>query len=402
MTNTLTAAQAIIQRDNEYVEHTYARFQIALVKGQGARCWDADGKEYIDLTSGIGVNSLGFCDPEWTAALYAQLTTLQHTSNLYYTEPCTKLAEVLCTRSGMKKVFFGNSGAEANEGAIKTARKWGHVHHGPNCHNIITLKQSFHGRTLTTLAATGQDQFHKHFDPFTNTFSYAEANNIAQLESMIDENTCAVMVEFVQGEGGVRALKQEYVTALAELCARKDILLIDDEVQTGIGRTGKLFAYEHYGVTPDIVTCAKGLGGGLPIGAVLFGEKTAGTLQSGDHASTFGANPAVCAGALVVLNRLNEDGLAQVNETAKTLRAGIAGISRKYAGMTVDIGGLGLMIGISLPYITAKDAVAAGIKNGLLMLTANVRLRMLPPLTITPEETAEALNRLDKAVRSFV
>ncbi|MDR1263454.1 MAG: aspartate aminotransferase family protein [Oscillospiraceae bacterium] len=399
--STQGAAQAIISRDNTYVEHTYARFPIALVKGQGARCWAADGKEYIDLTSGIGVNSLGFCDPEWTSAVYAQLTTLQHTSNLYYTEPCTTLAEALCTRSGMKKAFFGNSGAEANEGAIKAARKWGHVHHGPSCHNIITLKQSFHGRTLTTLAATGQEQFHKEFDPFPTGFSYAEPNDITSLESMIDENTCAVMIEFVQGEGGVRALTQGYAKAVDELCARRGILLIDDEVQTGIGRTGKLFAYEHYGVMPDIVTCAKGLGGGLPIGAILFGEKTKGTLQPGEHASTFGANPAVCAGALAVLNRLNEDGLRQVNLTAQTIRTGLTDIIRRYSGMTRDIGGLGLMIGVSLPMVSAKDAVNVGIKHGVLTLTAHDRLRLLPPLTITPDETADALNRIEKAARSF-
>ncbi|MDR0396281.1 MAG: aspartate aminotransferase family protein [Oscillospiraceae bacterium] len=392
----------MITRDRQYVANTYARFPIALAKGQGARCWDADGREYIDLTSGIGVNSLGFCDPEWIKAVGAQLATLQHTSNLYYTQPGIELARTLCQRSGMKKAFFCNSGAEANEGAIKAARKWGHSRRGPNCHNIITLKGSFHGRTLAALAATGQDHFHKDFDPFPDGFSYAEPNSAAALESLADENTCAIMVEFVQGEGGVRALDRSFARAIAKLCEEKDILLIDDEVQTGIGRTGTLFAYEQYGVTPDIVTCAKGLGGGLPIGAILFGDKTETVLKPGDHASTFGANPAICAGALVVLDRINEDGLRQVNESAKTIRSGLSDIIRRLTGITPSVGGLGLMIGVSVPYVSAREAVNAGIKQGVLTLTASDRLRLLPPLTITPEETAEALRRMEKAGRSFV
>ncbi|GHU71749.1 acetylornithine aminotransferase [Clostridia bacterium] len=398
---TASKSQEIITRDKGYVANTYGRFPVALVRGQGARCWDADGKEYIDLTSGIGVNSLGFSDPEWAAAVYGQLSALQHTSNLFYTEPCGKLAEKLCERSGMKKVFFGNSGAEANEGAIKTARKWGHTHHGPNCHNIITLKQSFHGRTLTTLAATGQDIFHKHFDPFPTGFTYAEPNNIGALESMIDENVCAVMVEFVQGEGGVRALDQAYASAVAELCAKKGILLIDDEVQTGIGRTGKLFAYEHYGVQPDIVTCAKGLGGGLPIGAILFGDKTENTLQPGEHAATFGANPAICAGALVVLERIDDAQLKVIADLSKRLRTFISEKVERIAGIMPDIGGLGLMIGVTVPYVSAKAVVDEGIRQGVLTLTARDRLRLLPPLTITTDELDEGMARLEKAARKL-
>ncbi|MDR1600707.1 MAG: aspartate aminotransferase family protein [Oscillospiraceae bacterium] len=392
----------IITRDRQYVASTYGRFPVALVKGRGARCWDSEGKEYIDLTSGIGVNSLGFCDPEWAEAVSGQLTTLQHTSNLYYTGPGAALAETLCLRSGMRKAFFGNSGAEANEGAVKAARKWGHARRGPDCHNIVTLKGSFHGRTLAALAATGQDQFHKDFHPFPAGFSYAEPNDISSLESLADGNTCAVMVEFVQGEGGVRALDQSYVDAVAKLCRERDILLIGDEVQTGIGRVGTLFAYERYGVKPDIVTCAKGLGGGLPIGAILFGEKTETTLKPGDHASTFGANPAVCAGALVVLNRLDDDGLRHVNETSKIIRSRLSNIVKRYTGMEPWIGGLGLMIGMDVPYVSAKEVVSAGIRHGALTLTARDRLRLLPPLNITPEETEEALRRLEKAGGSLV
>lgn len=381
------------QRDMNYVAHTYGRFPLALVRGKGARCWDADGKAYIDMTSGIGVNALGFCDVEWANAVHAQLLTLQHTSNLYYTLPCGEIAEMLCTRTGMRSVFFANSGAESNEGAIKCARKYGHLHHGPGCHNIVTLSQSFHGRTVTTLAATGQDAFHHQFDPFTDGFSYAPPNDLDGTLALIDANTCAVMIELVQGEGGVLPLDQAYVTNLAAYCRAHDVLLIVDEVQTGIGRTGTLFAFERYGLIPDIVTCAKGLGGGLPIGAVLFGEKCADVLQPGEHATTFGGNPAICAGVKVVLNRINDAFLDEVEQKGAYIREKLAALT-----CVESVSGLGLMIGATLSGITAREAALRGIECGVLLLTAKDRLRLLPPLTITWEEINEAFSKIEQVL----
>ncbi|HML46610.1 MAG TPA: aminotransferase class III-fold pyridoxal phosphate-dependent enzyme, partial [Clostridia bacterium] len=310
----------IMERDQAYVANTYARFPIALVRGEGARCWDADGKAYIDLTSGIGVNALGFCDAKWAEAVSKQLLTLQHTSNLFYTEPCGKLAQTLCERAGMRKVFFSNSGAESNEGAIKCARKYGHMRRGADCHKIIALDQSFHGRTLATLMATGQAVFHQNFHPFPEGFVHAPANDLPGTLALADEQTCAIMIEMVQGEGGVWPLDAEYVHGIADYCRDNDVLLIVDEVQTGIGRTGTLFAYQQFGIQPDIVSCAKGLGGGLPIGAVLFGERTEGVLVKGDHATTFGAGPALCAGALEVLARLDEEFLEEVRKKGEHIR----------------------------------------------------------------------------------
>lgn len=386
--------QEIQARDQAYVAQTYGRFPVALVRGKGALCWDADGKEYVDMTSGIGVNSLGFCDPAWAEAVYGQLTTLQHTSNLFYTLPCGEAAELLCKRTGMKNVFFANSGAESNEGAIKCARKYGHMNHGESCHNIVTLHQSFHGRTVTTLAATGQDTFHHQFDPFTEGFAYAPANDFAGTIAVIDGNTCAVMIEMVQGEGGVLPLDADYVTALAEYCHARDILLIVDEVQTGIGRTGTLFAYEQFGITPDIVTCAKGLGGGLPVGAVLFGKKTAGVLAAGEHATTFGGNPVVCAGAKAVLERMDEAFLTEVHAKAEHIRAKLLKMPHIKA-----VSGLGMMLGATLDGVSARDVVMAGIQNGVLTLTAKDRLRLLPPLSITWEELDGALSKIEKTLR---
>ncbi|MDR1569825.1 MAG: aspartate aminotransferase family protein [Oscillospiraceae bacterium] len=385
----------IIQRDKEYVANTYGRFPIALTRGKGARCWDADGKEYIDFSSGIGVNSLGFSDPDWAAAVFAQLITLQHTSNLYYTEPGGLLAKTLCERSGMKKVFFANSGAESNEGAIKCARKYGHINRGADCDTIITLEQSFHGRTLAALSATGQHAFHTQFEPFPTGFKYAPPNDLDALNAMVDNNICAIMIEIVQGEGGVLTLDRAYIEGVARLCAERDVLLIVDEVQTGVGRTGTLFAYQQFGVLPDIVTCAKGLCGGLPIGAVLFGEKTADTFAPGDHATTFGANPAVCSGALHVLSRLNDEYLPRVRKLGERVRAQISAMPH-----VTGVSGLGLMIGATLDGITSREVVNAGIENGVIALTAKDRLRLLPPLNITDAELDEGLHRLEHALRS--
>lgn len=389
-------SQDIISRDQQYVAHTYARFPVALTRGKGARCWDAEGREYIDFTSGIGVNALGFSDPGWAAAVFAQMITIQHTSNLYYTEPCGALAEELCKRSGMKKVFYANSGAESNEGAIKCARKYGHDHHGPDCDTVVTLDQSFHGRTLATLSATGQDAFHTKFDPFPAGFRHALPNDINALKAMTDDKVCAVMIEIVQGEGGVVPLDAEYIKGVAALCAQRDILFIVDEVQTGIGRTGSLFAYQQFGVLPDVVTTAKGLCGGLPLGAVLFGEKTELTLGQGDHATTFGANPALCAGALYVLSQLDDERLCRVRMLGVRIRTRLASMPHVKA-----VSGLGLMIGAQLEGASARDVVNAGIANGVIALTAKDRLRLLPPLTITDEELDAGMNLLEQALTAI-
>ncbi len=388
------ANQTIWEIDQQYVAHTYTRFPIAIVKGEGAHCADDAGHEYIDMTSGIGVNALGFADKGWADAVHRQLCTLQHTSNLYATGPCAELAKQLCTRTGMKKVFFANSGAETNEGAIKCARKWGHANHGPDCHTIVTLTQSFHGRTVTTLAATGQGAFHQHFHPFTEGFRYAPAGNLEGTLAQIDDNVCAVMIEMVQGEGGVVPLAKEYVQGIADACASKNILLIVDEVQTGIGRTGTLFAFEQFGITPDIVTCAKGLGGGLPIGAVLFGEKTETVLCPGEHATTFGGSPGVAAGALYVLSQIDEKFLQSVKEKGAYIREKLSAMPH-----VTGVSGLGLMIGATLSGATARAVVEKGIANGVLTLTAKDRLRLLPPLSITKEEIDEGLARLESALK---
>ena len=303
--------------DNQYVAHAYGRFDVALTKGQGSTLYDENGKKYIDFGSGIGVTAFGINDPVWTKAVEEQLHRVQHTSNLYYTAPCAKLAQLLCEKSGMKKVFFGNSGAEANEGAIKFARKYSFDKYGAGRSTIITLVNSFHGRTITTLAATGQDSFHKVFDPFTPGFKYCPANDIAALQAAATDDVCAVLFECVQGEGGVNNLSPTFVSAIAKLAKEKDILIAVDEVQTGNGRTGTYFAYQQYGITPDIVTTAKGLGGGLPIGAVLFGEKLQDTMTPGSHGSTFGGNPVVAAGACSIVERIDDVFLREVQRNCE-------------------------------------------------------------------------------------
>ena len=382
--------EKVISRDNDYILHTYGRSQVVLAEGEGMTARDADGKSYLDFTSGIGVNSLGYCHPAWVRAVADQAATLQHTSNLYYTAPDGKLAKKLCRRTGLDAVFFGNSGAEANEGAIKCARKYSVDTYGESRNKVITLVNSFHGRTLATLTATGQDVFHHDFGPFPGNFDYVPAGDFAALEKAADKDTCAVMMELVQGEGGVMALDPEYVQAVRALCDEKDLVLIVDEVQTGVGRTGTFLCCEHYGLKPDIVTLAKGLGGGLPIGAVLMNEKVAAGMGPGSHGSTFGGNPVVCAGANVVLDKLDDAFLANVNERAVQLRTGLAKLPR-----VKSITGIGLMVGIEfLEGIQAADVLAACREKGLLVLTAKTRLRLLPPLTLTAHDVDLALEIL--------
>lgn len=382
--------------DDAYVLHTYGRFPLALEKGENATCWDFEGKKYIDFTSGIGVNSFGFADPVWAAAVAKQASTLQHASNLYYTEPCAQLAKKLCEKSGMKKVFFANSGAEANEGAIKTARKYSFLKYGKGRSTILPLVNSFHGRTVTTLAATGQDVFHNYFFPFTEGFTFAKANDIADLEEKLTPDVCAVMMELVQGEGGVIALDKDYVKRVERLCREKDVLLLIDEVQTGVGRTGTFYAYQQYGIKPDVVTSAKGIGGGLPLAAVLFSDTTETVLTAGDHATTFGGNPVACAGGNTVLDRMDEAFFKEVREKAAYMREKLSKMPH-----VTDVSGLGLMIGVSLDEPAAKDVVLKGIENGIILLTAKKKIRLLPPLTIRYDEIDEGLGKLEYVLSSL-
>ena len=372
--------------DQTYVANTYARFPVTIVKGKGSLVWDDTGKEYIDLSTGIAVDVFGVADEEWMAAVISQLGTLQHISNLYYTEPCAKLAQMLCEKTGMKKVFFGNSGAEANECAIKAARKWSEDKKGKDYSTVITLKNSFHGRTITTLAATGQDVFHHDFTPLTEGFVYAEPNDLDDLARLIHGNKCAaVMMEVVQGEGGVMPLDESYVQGAAKLCAQNDLLLICDEVQIGNGRSGMLYGYMTYGIQPDIVSTAKGLAGGLPLGATLLGEKVQNVLSAGMHGSTFGGNPVCCAGAINVLSRLDDTMLAGVRERSAYIRrelSGAPGIS--------GISGLGLMLGIQTEK-NASDIIAACREKGVLVIKAKDKLRLLPALNIPMEQLEKAV-----------
>ena len=374
--------------DSKYIANTYARFPIVLEHGKGSLVWDTDGREYIDMGSGIAVNAFGLADSEWIAAVTAQLGKLQHVSNLYYSEPDALLAEQLCSRTGMKKVFFANSGAEANECAIKCARKYAADKYGADKrYKIVTLKNSFHGRTITTLAATGQDELHRDFQPLTEGFLYTPANDCAALKELVesDEAIAAIMFELVQGEGGVMPLTQEFVSCISEICAAKDILMICDEVQTGNGRTGTLYAWMQYGITPDIMSTAKGLGGGLPIGACLFGEKTENTLTAGTHGSTFGGNPAVCAGALNILSRIDDALLADVKAKSEYIVSELTG-----APGVESVAGLGLMLGIKTTK-PLNDVVTACRENGVLVLTAHGKMRLLPALNIPMELVKKAV-----------
>ena len=374
------------QLENTYMAETFSRFPVAIERGEGATLFDTEGKRYVDFGSGIAVNIFGANDEKWKAAVIDQLSRIQHVSNYYYSEPQLDLAELLCFRTGAKRVFFANSGAEANECALKAARKYSFDKYGEGRKKIISLNGSFHGRTLFTLTATGQEAFHRFFGPFVPEVVSVDANMKAvEKES---ENACAVIIECVQGESGVEALDKGFVRALRTFCDEHDILLICDEVQSGNGRTGKFCAYEHYGITPDIMTTAKGLGGGLPIGACLFFEKTEHTLKPGDHGSTFGGNPVCCAGAVSIVSRLSEDFLLEVQGKAEYLRAklkGFDGVKR--------VSGLGLMIGLEVEK-PAKEIAQNCLKRGLLVLTAHEKVRIVPPLNITKTEMDEGLTIL--------
>lgn len=370
---------------------SYGRYPLAMKQGSGRRCEDEDGKQYIDFGSGIGTNSLGYCDEKWADAVCAQVRTLQHNSNYYYTQVQADFAERLCAIAGYDKVFFGNSGAEANECAIKVARKYSFDKYGKGRHTIITLVNSFHGRTIATLSATGQDVFHNYFFPFVEGFVNVEANNIDDLKAKLEDKTvCAVMLEYVQGEGGVNKLDKEFVDAVYELCAPKDILVIADEIQTGVGRTGKFLAGDHYGKKADITTLAKGIAGGLPMGACLVNEKLAGVLTAGTHGSTFGGNPIACAGGLAVLDRIGSKGfLDGVCAKAEHFRTRLEKCSE-----VAGVSGLGLMIGITLKSKKAADVAKAALDKGLLVLTAKEKVRLLPPLTIEVSEIDAGLDLL--------
>ena len=386
--------QEIKDRDGQFVMHTYPRFDVDIDHGAGATLYTAEGRAYIDFSSGIGVNSVGCAHPKWVAALTNQAVKLGHMSNLFYTQPCGALAQVLCARSGMSNVFFANSGAESNEGMIKLARKYSFDKYGKGRGTILTLQNSFHGRTITTLSATGQDSFHNFFFPFTEGFRHAEASREG-IEAVAGHDVCAVMLELVQGESGVYPMDRGFVHDLAVLCAERDWLLLIDEVQTGIGRTGTLFAYQQYGILPDAVSFAKGIAGGLPFGGVLANEKCRDVLTPGTHATTFGGNPVCAAAALAVLEILDDDALVAVGEKGRYLRNAIESMGLPCLGATR---GLGLMIGIAVE--GNNRALAAKLMDrGLLVLTAGPALRLLPPLTITKEEMDKGLDIFEKTLR---
>ncbi|MBE7061676.1 MAG: aspartate aminotransferase family protein [Clostridiales bacterium] len=385
----------ISEIDKQYVANTYARFPVEIVSGKGSYLYSSDGKEYIDMGSGIGVTAFGIADDEWISAVTAQLGRVQHTSNLYYTEPCARLAELLCNRTGMKKVFFGNSGAEANECAIKVARKYAADKKGKEYNVIITLQNSFHGRTLATLSATGQDKFHELFNPLVPGFVHTPANDLEALKKAVKNNkACAVMIECVQGEGGVNCLDKDFVLGVQEVCRQNDLILIVDEVQTGNGRTGKLYSYMNFGITPDVVTTAKGLGGGLPIGCCLMNEKTESVLGFGDHGSTFGGNPVCAAGAISVLERLTDEFLAEVDKKSKYVFDELKGVKG-----VESISGAGLMIGIKTTR-PVKEVLSECIENGVLCLTAKDKLRLLPALNIPVEALKKAVSVIKEAVKN--
>ena len=375
--------------DEQYVMHSYGRFQVAIDHGKGATVWAVDGKEYIDFSAGIGVCSLGYGDPGWVEAVSTQAAKLGHISNLFYTEPYAKVAQKLCVRTGMSNVMFGNSGAEANEGMIKLARKYSFDRYGKGRGTVITLHNSFHGRTITTLAATGQDKFHNYFFPFTEGFRYADANDLDSVEAVAGHDVCAVMMELVQGEGGVLPLDLEFVQKVAELCAKRDWLLLVDEVQSGMGRTGSLFAFQQYHIQPDVVSFAKGIAGGLPFGGIMANEKCREVFSPGTHGTTFGGNPVAAAAACHVLDRMDDAFLAQVKEKGAYLRQAIEAMELPCLGKTR---GLGMMIGIDVVGEQTNSQLAAKlIESGLLILTAGPGLRLLPPLTITQEEMDKGL-----------
>ena len=382
--------------DHAHTLQTYGRFDVDVDHGQGATLWDLAGRTYIDFTSGIGVCSVGYGNEKWARAIYDQALTLGHISNLFYSQPYARLAGALCARSGMAAAFFGNSGAEANEGLLKLARKYSHDKYGAGRGTILTLRNSFHGRTLATLAATGQDVFHQHFFPFPEGFRHTGANDLADVEAQAGEDVCAVLLELVQGEGGVLPMDRDFVRALAGLCEQRDWLLLVDEVQTGIGRTGTLFAFQQYGIRPDAVSFAKGIAGGLPMGGFLVNEKCRPVLGPGSHASTFGGNPVCSAAALAVLDILDEAALNRVREKGAYLRERIEAMGKRCLGATR---GLGLMIGVEVrPGWSNRELVARLAGHGLLMLTAGPALRLLPPLTIPKGEMDQGLAILDRGL----
>ena len=395
MTN--TTSNEIKQLDSDYIAQTYGRFNLALSHGKGCQVWDFEGNEYLDFTSGIGVNSLGWADEDWLNAVVHQASSLAHTSNLFFTEPSSRLAKKLAEASGLKRVFFANSGAEANEGAIKTARKYSHDKYGKDRATVLTLVNSFHGRTISTLSATGQEVFHQHFFPFTKGFDHTPANELRALETRLGQkDVCAIILEVVQGEGGVCSLDHEYLQGVQALCHQYDALLIIDEVQTGVGRTGTMFAYQQFGLTPDIITLAKGLGGGLPIGAFVLGEKVQDTLGKSDHGSTFGANPVSCAGANAVLAKIDDAFLAEIKRKGEKLQKALAALPK-----VKSVSGLGLMIGVEFEEGTkAADIVAKCIEKGVLFLTAKTKLRLLPPLIINDEQIEKGIALLKEVLEA--
>ena len=387
----------IIELDKENIVNTYKRFNVVLTSGHGSILVDENGMEYIDFSTGIGTNIFGICDEEWKNAVISQVNKIQHTSNLYYSEPQVRLAKMLCEKTGMKKVFFANSGAETNECAIKTARKYSFDKYGENRYEIITLVNSFHGRTIATLSATGQDVFHKYFGPFVDGFKYVHANDIEELNNTISDKTCAIMIETVQGEGGVNALNPEFIKYIDKVCKEKDLVFIVDEVQTGNGRTGYLYSYMEYGVSPDVVTTAKGLAGGLPFGAILFSEKTANTLGYGEHGTTFGGNPIAAAAAYSVISRIDDKLLAHVKEARLLIEEKLKNVEN-----VVSVSGKGLMVGIALKDgIQASEVVAEGIKNGVIALTAKTKIRLLPPLNISLDDLSKGLDILIDIINRY-
>ncbi len=380
--------------DKSFVANTYGRFDLEITHGSGSLVYDSEGNEYIDLSTGIAVNTFGMCDPVWINAVTEQLNKFQHTSNLYYTEPCAKLAQLLSQKTGCKKVFFGNSGAEANECAIKVARLWASENKGDEYFNVVTLKNSFHGRTITTLSATGQDVFHKYFNPLTDGFVYAEANNLESVEKMFSENKCcAIIMELVQGEGGVLALDKDFVRGVSDLCQKYNNLLVIDEVQTGNGRCGTLYAYEQYGINPDVITTAKGLGGGLPIGACLMFEKTENTLKPSLHGSTFGGNPVACAGAISIIERIDSELLQGVKERSEYIFNSLSN-----AQGIKSVSGLGLMIGIETKG-DVSEILSKCMERGILPIKAKNKLRLLPPLNIPMDQLKKAIDIIKEAAK---
>lgn len=384
-----------IEKFDENIMHTYGRYPLVMEKGEGRGAIDEDGKKYIDFGSGIGTNSLGYCNENWVEMVCNQARTLQHTSNYYYTKVQAEFAARLNKITGYSSIFFGNSGAEANECAIKLARKYSFDKYGKGRHNIITLVNSFHGRTICTLSATGQDVFHNYFFPFVEGFINVEANNIEDLKAKLDDTVCAVMIEYIQGEGGVVPLQQDFVDAVFSLCEQKDVLVIADEVQTGVGRTGKFLAGDNFGHKASISTLAKGIAGGLPMGACLADEKCKDVLSKGTHGSTFGGNPICCAGGMAVLDFIEgSDHLQQVAEKGDYLRNKLSEIDE-----IVSVSGIGLMLGAALKTKKATDVVAKALENSLLMLTAKNKLRFLPPLTITYEEIDKGVKILEDILK---